>query len=104
MPTSGHANFVDGFWSSGRDRSGDLNLAAQRNPEKLQNQAGTVEGCSDVGWMRMDMAFFMDTHFYAGMSGSVDQMWPFFYECPPAIVPNSKLILLIQIQNLARRR
>lgn len=39
--------------------------------------------------MIMDMAFFMDTHFYAGMSGSVEEMWRFFYEPPPTIVPNS---------------
>jgi hypothetical protein len=101
---SGHANFLDGFWSSSGRRSGDVSLAAQNDPEQLQNQADAVEGCSDVGWMRMDMAFFMDTHFYAGMSGSIDLTWPFFYECPPAIVPNSKLILLMQIQNLSRRR
>ncbi|KAJ6183809.1 hypothetical protein N7519_005110 [Penicillium mononematosum] len=101
---SGHANFVDGFWSSSRVRAGDLDLAVRNNPEQLQNQVDAVADCLDVGWMRMDMAFFMDTHFYAGMSGSVDHMWPFFYECPPAIVPNSKLILLMQIQNLARRR
>ncbi|KAJ5210634.1 hypothetical protein N7491_010441 [Penicillium cf. griseofulvum] len=86
--SSGHASFVDGFWSSS---------------EQSQNQVKATRDCEDVGWMRMDMAFFMDTHFYAGMSGSVE-MWRFFYERPPAIVPNSKLIRLMQIQNMSRRR
>ncbi|CRL22544.1 unnamed protein product [Penicillium camemberti] len=101
--SSGHANFVDGF-SSSQDRSGNLNLAAQKNSEQPQNKVEAIEGCSDVDWMKMDMAFFMDTHFYAGMSMSVEHMWPFLYERPPAIVPNSKLMLLMQFQYAARRR
>lgn len=101
--SSGHANFVDGL-SSSEDCSGNLNLAAQKNPEQPQNQVEAIEGCSDVDWMRMDMAFFMDPHFYAGMSMPVEDMWHCFYERPPAIVPNSKLVLLIQLQNSARRR
>ncbi|KOS39278.1 hypothetical protein ACN38_g9886 [Penicillium nordicum] len=100
---SGHANFVDGF-SSSEDRSRNLNLAAQKNPEQPENQVGNIEGCSDVDWMRMDMAFFMDPHFYAGMSMSVEHMWHFLYERPPAIIPNSKLMLLMQFQYAARRR
>ncbi|KAJ5195728.1 hypothetical protein N7449_006207 [Penicillium cf. viridicatum] len=101
--SSGHANFVDGF-SSSEDCSGNLNLAAQKNPEQPHNQVEANKGCSDVDWMRMDMAFFMDPYFYAGMSMSVEDMWHLFYVRPPAIVPNSKLVLLIQLQNSARRR
>ncbi|KAJ5506925.1 hypothetical protein N7453_005882 [Penicillium expansum] len=101
--SSGHANFVDGFWSSSENRSVNIKLAAQKNHDRPQAQVNALEGCSDVGWMRMDMAFFMDPHFYAGMSSSVQDIWPFIYERPPAIVPNKKLILLIQIQNLSHR-
>ncbi|KAJ5604263.1 hypothetical protein N7537_007219 [Penicillium hordei] len=101
--SSGNANFVDGF-SLSEDHPGNLNLAAQKNLEQSQNQVEVIEGCSDVDWMRMDMSFFMDPHFYAGMSMSVKDMWPFFYERPPAIVSNSKLMLLMQFQYSARRR
>jgi hypothetical protein len=38
----------------------------------------------------------MDTHFYAGTAESAEVIWRFFYERHPTIVPNSKLILLIQ--------
>lgn len=103
--SSGHANFVDGFWgSSSQRRSRNMNSASEEGSKQLQDQREAIEGSSDVGWMRMDMAFFMDTHFYAGMSGSMEQMWRFFYERPPAIVPNTKLIRLMQFQNMARRR
>ncbi|KAL2702574.1 hypothetical protein AAEP93_006872 [Penicillium crustosum] len=101
--SSGHANFIDGFSSNG-DSSGNLSVVSQENPEQPQNKVEAIEGCSDVDWMKMDMAFFMDTHFYAGMSMSVEHMWPFLYERPPAIVPNSKLMLLMQFQYAARRR
>jgi hypothetical protein len=60
---SGHANFIDGFWLS----------------EQSQNQAKPTRDCADVGWMRMDMAFFKDTYFYAGWGGSVEDLWRFFY-------------------------
>lgn len=103
--SSGHANFVDGFWgSSSQPRSRNMNSASEEDSKQLQDQGEAIKGSSDVGWMRMDMAFFMDTHFYAGMSGSTEQIWRFFYERPPAIVPNIKLIRLIQIQNMSRRR
>ncbi|CAI7569256.1 unnamed protein product [Penicillium discolor] len=101
--SSGHANFIDGF-SSSQARSGNPNLAAQKISEQPQNKVEAIEDCSDVDWMKMDMAFFMDTHFYAGMSMAVEHMWPFLYERPPTIVPNSKLMLLMQFQYAARRR
>ncbi|KAJ5849578.1 hypothetical protein N7455_009434 [Penicillium solitum] len=101
--SSGHANFIDGF-SSSQDRSDNPNLAAQKISEQPQNKVEAIEDCSNVDWMKMDMAFFMDTHFYAGMSMAVEQMWPFLYERPPTIVPNSKLMLLMQFQYTARRR
>jgi hypothetical protein len=103
--SSGHANFVDGFWgSSSQLRSRNMNSASEEGSKQLQDQREAIKGSLDVGWMRMDMAFFMDTHFYAGMSGSTEEIWRFFYERPPAIVPNTKLIRLMQIQNMARRR
>lgn len=101
--SSGHANFIDGF-SSSQDRSDNPNLAAQKISEQPQNKVEAIEDCSNVDWMKMDMAFFMDTHFYAGMSMAVEHMWPFLYERPPTIVPNSKLMLLMQFQYAARRR
>ncbi|KAJ5686912.1 hypothetical protein N7536_009531 [Penicillium majusculum] len=100
--SSGHANFIDGF-SSSQDRSDNPNLAAQKISEQPQNKVEAIEDCSNVDWMKMDMAFFMDTHFYAGMSMAVEHMWPFLYERPPTIVPNSKLMLLMQFQYAARR-
>lgn len=45
----------------------------------------------------------MDPHFYAGMGTSVETMWAFLYESPPAVLPNTRLIRMIQIQNLARQ-
>ncbi|OOQ85078.1 hypothetical protein PEBR_31278 [Penicillium brasilianum] len=103
--SSGHANFVDGFWgSSSQSRSGNMNSALEEDSQQLQDQGEAIKGSSDVGWMRMDMAFFMDTHFYAGLSTATETMWRFFYERPPAIVPNTKLIQLMQAQNMARKR
>lgn len=92
---SGYMNFVDGFWSS-EHRYSDPKFFTH-------NQAEATTVCSDVGWMKMDMAFFMDPHFYGGMSSSVEMMWPFLYESPPAVVPNTKLIRMIQIQNMCRQ-
>ena len=45
----------------------------------------------------------MDPHFYAGMSTSVETIWPLLYESPSAVIPNTRLIRMIQIQNLARQ-
>lgn len=95
----GHANFVDGFWSSS-GHCNDTEVASG----KPQAQAKAIPGSSDICWMRMDKAFFMDPHFYAGMSGSVDTMWRFLYETPPTIVPTQKLVTMIQIQNMSRRK
>ncbi|KAJ5746031.1 hypothetical protein N7520_011213 [Penicillium odoratum] len=100
----GHANFVDGFWgSSGQPGSRNMNSASEEDSKQLQDQREAVEGSSDAGWMRMNLAFLMDPHFYAGMSGSTEGLWRFFYERPPALVPNTKLSRLIQFQNMARR-
>ncbi|KAJ5653981.1 hypothetical protein N7490_000984 [Penicillium lividum] len=69
----GHANFVDGFWgSSGQPRARNMNSASEENSNQLQDQREAVEGSSDVGWMKTNLAFLMDPHFYAGMSGSTE--------------------------------
>jgi hypothetical protein len=101
---SGRANFIDGFWASSEHLSGQPNLFTQKRTDKPRTQAQDIEDNPDICWMIMDMAFFMDPHFYASMSGSVNSIWRFLYESPPAVVPTSKLVTTIQIMNMSRRK
>lgn len=84
----GHVNFVDGWWKSLGEmyaESQDPDLKQQIEDE-LESEYEPIEGCvdKDVGWMMLD-TIDVSADFYVTICGITEQVWPIYYQRPPAI-------------------